>query len=704
MENKKYKNKLIYLFTIVVVIIVYLIIHIYGRVVRKDIYLENKGYENNLSVPPVNSIISKENDQTDEIDSLSFARKNVSIKIGDTAKLIVSVNPASLASTKFTWESSNPSVVSVDSDGNIKGLKEGTAIITVTSPNGKTATVKITVVKDDIKVKKIVLNPTSLSLRVGSAKQVKATVDPENATNGDLKWSSSNPKVATVDENGVIKGISPGTTTITVKTKDGTVTTKITVTVKAKEKVDVKVGGTKQIDPNTILKPDNVSNKDLVYESSNPNVATVDDNGKVTGVGPGTTTITIKTKDGEIIDTITVVVKEKDIINVKVGGTKQIDPNTITKPDNVSNKDLVYESSNPNVATVDNNGKVTGVNPGTTTITVKTKDGEIVDTITVVVKEKDIINVDVGSTKQIDPNTITKPDNVSNNDLVYESSNPNVATVDDNGKVTGVNPGTTTITVKTKDGEIIDTITIVVKDKITVEVGEKEQIDPNTITKPDNVTNNDLVYESNNPNVATVDDSGKVTGVNPGTTTITVKTKDGDIIDTITVVVEPKSTPSDDIVFEYDYDSGNYIDLYNQFPIKDEVGKNLQGDKHTQDFKLRFNSSAVGVKYTITMEKLDGSDMEESWAKAYLVRDGVGVNNCLRTTGRVKTFNEYANYKGNPKEKILYEGTVTSAMATRGYEEYTFRMWVSEDVKVYNEDFLSKTFKTRINVYAQENE
>ena len=43
-------------------------------------------------------------------------------------------------------------------------------------------------------------------------------------------------------------------------------------------------------------------------------------------------------------------------------------------------------------------------------------------------------------------------------------------------------------------------------------------------------------------------------------------------------------------------------------------------------------------------------------------------------------------------------------MATRGYEDYTFRMWVSEDVRVYNEDFLSKTFKTRINVYAQETE
>ena len=58
MENRKDKNKLIYFLTIVVVIIVYLIIHIYGHVVREDIYLEKKGYENNVNVPPINSIIS----------------------------------------------------------------------------------------------------------------------------------------------------------------------------------------------------------------------------------------------------------------------------------------------------------------------------------------------------------------------------------------------------------------------------------------------------------------------------------------------------------------------------------------------------------------------------------------------------------------------------------------------------------------------
>ena len=101
------------------------------------------------------------------------------------------------------------------------------------------------------------------------------------------------------------------------------------------------------------------------------------------------------------------------------------------------------------------------------------------------------------------------------------------------------------------------------------------------------------------------------------------------------------------------------------------------------------------------MEKLDGSDLREDWTKAFLVRDGVDVGNCYRSSGKIKTFNEYENYKGNSKEKIIYEGTVTSALADRGYEEYTFRMWISEDVSFTDSsEFSNKAFKTRINVYA----
>ena len=167
--------------------------------------------------------------------------------------------------------------------------------------------------------------------------------------------------------------------------------------------------------------------------------------------------------------------------------------------------------------------------------------------------------------------------------------------------------------------------------------------------------------------------------------------------------ITPESI-DDKIVFEYDYDNGNYIYLINQFPLVDEIGKSLVGEKRTQDFKLRFNKAAVGVKYTITAEKMSESDLDDEWAKLFLVNDGADVSNCYRSNGRVKTFNEYQKYNNKENEKIIYEGVISSAEASRGYKDFTFRMWVSEDLKLENSDYLSesKTYIVRINVYATE--
>lgn len=159
------------------------------------------------------------------------------------------------------------------------------------------------------------------------------------------------------------------------------------------------------------------------------------------------------------------------------------------------------------------------------------------------------------------------------------------------------------------------------------------------------------------------------------------------------------------IIFEYSYDSGNYISLLDQFPITDEVGKSLNGDKKNQNFKLKFNNKAVGLKYTITMEKLDGSNLDDEWVKVFLVNDGADVMNCYRNNNRIKTFNEYEKYKNNSKEKIIYEGVINTTEASRGYKDFTLRMWISEDLQLNNSDYLSegRTYKTRINVYASEN-
>ncbi len=152
--------------------------------------------------------------------------------------------------------------------------------------------------------------------------------------------------------------------------------------------------------------------------------------------------------------------------------------------------------------------------------------------------------------------------------------------------------------------------------------------------------------------------------------------------------------------FEWDNDKTNVIRLYNQFPIRDEVGMALAGEYKTHDFKLKFNTKAVGVKYYITAERLVNSDFDENYMKLYLENEGKPIDNCFRESGRIKHFVEYETYQNKSDERILYTGTITAAEAKRGYKEFTFRMWVSEDLVKINEDYLSQTFLARINVHA----
>ena len=139
---------------------------------------------------------------------------------------------------------------------------------------------------------------------------------------------------------------------------------------------------------------------------------------------------------------------------------------------------------------------------------------------------------------------------------------------------------------------------------------------------------------------------------------------------TPTITPTPTPTPThheeitDDIVFEYYYEDGNYIYLINQFPIVDEIGKSLQGDKRTQDFKLRFNSAAVGVKYTITAEKLSGSTLDDEWAKMFLVNDGRDVFGFLRDTF-MRLDNDFL--KGYSSERLA---EYCRTHATENFEEY----------------------------------
>ena len=345
-------------------------------------------------------------------------------------------------------------------------------------------------VADDGKVTGVTLNETAISLKPGATATLIATVTPETAEDKSLTWSSSDESIVTVDENGNIKAIKEGKATITVTTKDGGYKATVIVTV---TKDDIAVTGV-SFDNKTLnlatgssttlkatVSPSDATNKGLTWSSSDSSIATVDQNGKVTGKKEGTVTITVTTKDGNYKATITVVVKNEPVKSVKItGNTSMIVKGTQTlkaviTPNNATNKAVTWSSSDESIATVDQNGKVTAKKTGTVTITVTTKDGNHKATINITVKEQKVTKItisgnnkmEVGKTQTLKA-TVT-PNNATNKGITWSSSDESIATVDQNGKVTAKKAGKVTITATAKDGSgVKGTYTITVTEKQVV--------------------------------------------------------------------------------------------------------------------------------------------------------------------------------------------------------------------------------------------
>ena len=151
---------------------------------------------------------------------------------GQSMSLRVRYVPDYATDKQVTWKSSNPAIVSVDSSGNIKALKEGTATITATSTNGKTSTTTVTVLKKGTVVSgssssssqdviSLTVDPTKLTLKKGEVMTVKTKISPNSAKDKSLTWSSNKPKIVGVDPVGHIIAKKDGKATITVKSANG---------------------------------------------------------------------------------------------------------------------------------------------------------------------------------------------------------------------------------------------------------------------------------------------------------------------------------------------------------------------------------------------------------------------------------------------------------------------------------------------------
>ena len=298
------------------------------------------------------------------VTSITLDKTSLSMKVGETETITATVNPDNATDKSVTWGSSDVSVATV-ADGRVTAKKSGTAIITAKSGS----CIAECTVNISVDVESVTLDKTTLSLTVGETATLTATVKPDDATDKNVTWTSSDESVAKVAD-GKVTAVKSGKATITAKCEDKTAECAVTVTVPTgsvtldKTSLSLAVGETAQL--TATVKPDDATDKTVVWTSSDESVAEVI-NGKVTALKSGTTTITARCggKSAECIVTVIVPVSsvnlDRNDLMLPVGDAATLIVKV--KPDNATSKNVAWSSSNESVATV-KNGNVVAVKEG----------------------------------------------------------------------------------------------------------------------------------------------------------------------------------------------------------------------------------------------------------------------------------------------------------------------------------------------------
>lgn len=257
------------------------------------------------------------------VSTISMPKEYTIVKT-ENGKLEYSILPTASDNQTLKWSSNAPAIASVDETfGVITANKVGDAIITATATDGSGISTSTTIHVTPLKVDKVVLNNETLKVLWSTTETLTASVAPERADNKTLKWTSDNENIATVTQEGVVKGVNVGTANITATTTDGSnlsATCKVTVTPVtidlSTKTINLQQGATYSEQKVTVL-PDNYEHKEVSWSSSDPSVASIDANGKIKANKPGIATIRyVLNKDNSIYADCKVIVYAPSVVYV----------------------------------------------------------------------------------------------------------------------------------------------------------------------------------------------------------------------------------------------------------------------------------------------------------------------------------------------------------------------------------------------------
>ncbi|MBP3409506.1 MAG: Ig-like domain-containing protein, partial [Clostridia bacterium] len=299
---------------------------------------------------------------------------------GMSLQTVPVINDGAMAS--YTFSSSDTSIVTIDENGVITGLKGGEATITVETQNGCSATAKVTVTPAPAEL--VYEDLTTIVIAKGDTIELPEPLALDASSNecpSTFTYKSSNAKVAKVSGSKVT-GVAAGTVTITVSSYNKKSTTfKLTVSSKAITGVDLVVkektlyindlGYTESVHIGASVVGSGLNEGSMTYTSSNPDVAEVTADGLVTAKRPGTATITAAAFNGKSAKATITVAKLSSTLGFAKTEERMTEQKTLQLTpifDAGTSAPVSYQSSDASIASVDENGLITALKPGDVTI------------------------------------------------------------------------------------------------------------------------------------------------------------------------------------------------------------------------------------------------------------------------------------------------------------------------------------------------
>jgi len=421
---------------------------------------EDGGFTNTVSIT-----ITEKNEDSIAVSGIYVTPQQVVLEGGATQQLSYQIRPSNATNTNVVWRSTDESIVIVDSNGLVTGLKKGTAKVEAQTEDGgfiSDATVRVT--SDNIEVISVTdieINPETAELDEGESLTLEYAITPANATNKNVDKP---------DETVAVSGVSV-----------------------TPENVDLENSDTVQLSYQ--ISPANATNKNIVWSSSDITIATVNQNGLVATLKEGEVSITVTTADGGFTSVSKINITDEPSESVSVTRV-YVTPQRVTldegetvqlsyeiSPSNATNKNVVWSSSDTGVATVDENGLVTAIEKGTVEIEALTVDGglrsdatieviaPVVDdsiAVTGIILTPESASIEEGSTLTL--SIAIAPSNATNKNVTWFSGDTTIATVNQNGSVTALKEGEVSITATTSDGGFTSNSSITVTPKEDVDV------------------------------------------------------------------------------------------------------------------------------------------------------------------------------------------------------------------------------------------